>query len=67
MNGALIGHDDKIQGNSASVNFMTGLGLGYQWEKHWHLGVLYEHISNGGLAEHNAGANLVGLAVGYRF
>ncbi len=60
-------HDDKIVGNSASVNFLTGVGLGYKFKCDWHLVVKYEHISNAGLGDENAGANLVGFGVGYTF
>lgn len=62
-----LGHDDKIEGNSASLNFLTGVGVGYKFKNNWHATLRYEHISNAGLGEHNAGANAVGLAVGFTF
>lgn len=62
-----LGHDDKIEGNSANLNFLTGVGVGYKFKSNWHTTLRYEHISNAGLGEHNAGANTVGLAVGFTF
>ena len=62
-----LGHDGKIEGNSANLNFLTGVGVGYKFKSNWHAAIRYEHISNAGLAENNAGANSVGLAVGFTF
>lgn len=62
-----LGHDEKIEGNSANLNFLTGVGIGYKFKSNWHAALRYEHISNAGLGEHNAGANAVGLAVGFTF
>lgn len=62
-----LGHDDKFEGNSANLNFLTGVGVGYKFKSNWHAALRYEHISNAGLGENNAGANTVGLAVGFTF
>lgn len=62
-----LGHDGKLRGNSASLNFLTGVGVGYKFKSHWHATLRYEHISNAGLGENNAGANSIGLAFGYTF
>jgi hypothetical protein len=60
-------HDEKIAGNSSTFNFMSGLALGYQGKSGWHAEFKYSHISNAGLGVFNAGSNLLGLGVGYRF
>ena len=62
-----LGHDGKIEGNSANLNFLLSVGAGYQWKCGLNAAVRYEHISNAGLGQENAGANSVGLALGYRF
>lgn len=62
-----LGHDGKIAGNSANLNFLLSIGGGYQWKCGASVAVRYEHISNAGLANDNDGANSVGLALGYRF
>lgn len=63
---ALI-HDNKFEGNSSNLNFVTGLGVGYQFKSDWHIQVHYQHISNGSLGEQNSGANALGFGIGYRF
>lgn len=64
----LILHSNHIEGNSATMDFFLEGGVGYQFPRSgWHVAVQVQHISNGGLASDNAGANSVGLAVGYTF
>lgn len=60
-------HAEKFNGNSSSLNFITGLGVGYQFQSDWHVQVHYQHISNGSLGDENSGANSLGFGVGYRF
>ncbi|MBP8131023.1 MAG: acyloxyacyl hydrolase [Candidatus Hydrogenedentes bacterium] len=67
LEASAVGHDGKIRGNSASVNFLTGVGVGYKFKSNWHATLRYEHISNAGLGKNNAGANSIGLAFGYTF
>ena len=62
-----LGHDAKIDGNSANLNFLTGIGAGYKFKNNWHAILKYEHISNAGLGAHNRGANGIGIGVGYTF
>ncbi|GMV99038.1 MAG: hypothetical protein AMXMBFR84_01770 [Candidatus Hydrogenedentota bacterium] len=64
---SLLGHDGKFEGNSGSMNFLLQAGVGYEFQNDWHVTLQVQHLSNGGLAERNAGANSVGVAVGYRF
>lgn len=63
----VVVHDEKVVGNSANVNFLTGVGMGYKFQCDWHVVVKYEHISNADLGDENDGANVLGLGVGYTF
>jgi hypothetical protein len=64
---AVLGHDEHIRGNSSSINFLPEAGVGYQFKNDWHVTLQVQHISNAHLASDNAGANSVGLAVGFSF
>jgi hypothetical protein len=64
---AALGHSGNINGNSSNFNFMIGAGLGYEFQNDWHVTAQFHHISNSGIGENNAGANTIGLAVGYKF
>ncbi|MDZ4859198.1 MAG: acyloxyacyl hydrolase [Candidatus Hydrogenedentes bacterium] len=63
----MIWHSNHIEGNSASMDFLLETGVGYQFQNNWHVTLQFSHISNGGLGDTNAGANSLGLAVGYTF
>ncbi len=67
LEGGLIAHKNKLRGNTGVANFVTGAGLGYKFKSRWHAVVKLEHISNAGFARRNAGANLLGLGIGYSF
>lgn len=60
-------HTNEFHGNSSNLNFITGLGVGYQFKSDWHVQVHYQHISNASLGSENSGANSLGVGVGYRF
>lgn len=62
-----LGHSGKIEGDDSNIDFLSGIGVGYQFNSHWEALVRFEHISNGGLGEPNSGVNAVRLGVGYRF
>lgn len=64
---AILGHANEIEDNSSNINFLPQAGVGYQWKSGWHTTIQVQHISNGSLASHNAGANSIGVAVGFRF
>ncbi len=66
-NASVLFHDNLMTGNGSNVNFMTGLGVGYQCKDGWHLSLLFEHVSNAGLDRDNDGAEILGLGFGYRF
>ncbi len=60
-------HTGEIEGDDSSIDFLTGVGLGYQFRSNWQALVRVEHISNAGLGDLNAGVNAVKLGLGYRF
>lgn len=62
-----LGHAGKIEGDDSNIDFLTGVGVGYQFNSHWEALVRFEHISNAGLAAPNSGVNALRLGVGYRF
>ncbi len=64
----IIFHTNHIEGNSATMDFLLEAGVGYQFpQTDWHVALQFQHVSNGGLSDDNAGANSLGLAVGYTF
>lgn len=65
--GHAIYHEHRISGNSSNFNFLIGAGLGYQFPNNWHAIIRYDHISNAGIGNRNAGVNAIGLGIGYRF
>lgn len=64
---SLIAHSEKFRGNSGSVNFMSELGIGYEFDSDWHVIAKWRHLSNAGIADKNSGINFVGIGVGYSF
>lgn len=62
-----LGHAGKIEGDDSNIDFLSGIGVGYQFNSNWEALVRFEHISNAGLATPNSGVNAVRLGVGYRF
>ncbi len=62
-----IGHVGRIEGNGSAVDFLTGLGVGYQFGSHWQTILRFEHVSNAGLADFNSGVNALRVGMGYRF
>lgn len=58
----------ELEGNSSRVNFLSELGAGYKFRDNpWSLSLKYQHISNAGLGDENAGVNAVSFGVGYTF
>lgn len=64
---ALMGHSNQFEGNSSNVNFMTGVGLGYQFQNDWHVTAQFHHFSNAGFGDSNSGTNSLGLGIGCSF
>ena len=63
----VIWHTNHIEGNSATMDFLLEAGVGYQFKNNWHVTLQASHLSNAGLSDNNAGANSLGLAVGFTF
>lgn len=63
----VIWHANHIDGNSATMDFLLEGGVGYQFKNDWHVTAQVSHVSNAGLSDDNAGANTLGLAIGYTF
>ena len=62
-----LGHKHEFSGNSANLNFLTDLGIGYKCKAGWSSVLRWEHISNANLSEHNSGVNVLSLGIGYTF
>ena len=67
LNTAALYNSPEFVGNTSEVNFLSGGGVGYQFNNNWHVTAKLEHISNAGLGDRNQGINLFGLAFGVRF
>ena len=62
--------NDDAEGEKAlgcRVLFRESLALGWRLDARHSLSVMLDHISNGGLCEHNEGLDTLGLRYGYRF
>lgn len=57
------------QGQDFTFNILTAAGIAYKINDHWkaNLGVLYQHLSNGGQTDPNPSLNLLGPQVGINF
>lgn len=64
---AVLANRNEIEGNGSNINFLPEAGVGYQFKNDWHVTLFVQHISNAHLDSDNAGANSVGMAVGFRF
>jgi hypothetical protein len=60
-------HTPQIEGNSSSLNFSSDFGVGYKFKNKWHVSGHLRHISNASLGDKNAGANGVGIGIGFSF
>ena len=64
---AVLWHSRQFEGNTADVNFLTEVGIGYLFRNDLHVAVKYRHMSNAGTARKNAGVDSLGLGVGFTF
>lgn len=64
---SVIAHEEKFNGNSGSVNFMTELAIGYEFASDFHVSGRWRHLSNAGLADDNSGVNAFGISIGFSF
>jgi lipid A 3-O-deacylase len=57
------------QGQDFTFNIQSALGVAYQINDHWkaNVGVLYQHLSNGGQTDPNPSLNLIGPQVGLTY
>lgn len=64
---SLLGQSGEFRGNSGIFNFMSEIGVGYEFDNNWHVTAKWRHLSNAGLALRNSGVNGIGIAVGFSF
>ena len=57
------------QGQDFNLNWFITAGLKYRWDDHWSasLGVMFQHISNGGQDPVNPGVNALGPTLGLSY
>ena len=57
------------QGQDFTFNILTAAGISYKVDNHWKLdvGLLYQHLSNGGQTDPNPSLNLLGPQVGLSY
>ena len=57
------------QGQDFTFNILTAVGVSYQVNEQWkvQVGVLYQHLSNGGQSSPNPSLNLLGLQLGITY
>lgn len=60
-------HEGRLNRGSSNIDFMSGVGVGYQFNFGLNAKVNFSHVSNAGLGDENAGSNLLGLGLGFRF
>lgn len=57
----------KRNAMGCAVHFRESAGIGYRIERNWSVIATVEHLSNGGLCNHNRGLTNIGVQIGYRF
>lgn len=68
LGSAVLWHSREFEGNSARINFLSEVGVGYRFpESRWHGALKWAHVSNAGLSRSNAAVNGIVFAVGYSF
>lgn len=60
-------HEGQLNRDSSNVDFLSGVGVGYQFNFGLNAKLSYSHVSNAGLGDENAGSNLLGIGLGFRF
>ena len=60
---------EGAQGQNFTFNILTAAGVSYKFNDRWRgeLGVLYEHLSNGGQTDPNPSLNLLGPQIGITY
>ena len=68
LGSSVLWHSREFEGNSARINLLSEVGIGYQIpEKRWHGALKWAHISNGGTGRSNSAVNGIIFSVGYSF
>ena len=69
--GWIDSHPDNrgSQGQDFTFNILTGAGFSYELDRRWKIdvGILYQHLSNGGQTDPNPSLNLLGPQVGVSY
>ena len=57
------------QGQDFTFNILTAVGVSYKIDDHWKatVGILYQHLSNGGQTDPNPSLNLLGPQIGVTY
>lgn len=57
------------QGQDFTFNILTAVGVSYEINKQWkaNIGILYQHLSNGGQTDPNPSLNLIGPQIGLTY
>jgi len=64
---AAICMERRLIDDDSSLDFQSHVAVGVAASNGAHMAVRFQHLSNGSIRDPNAGANLVGLAVGFTF
>lgn len=62
-----LAHTGELNKDDSNLDFKSGVGLGYQFAFGLNTQVRFDHLSNASLGNENAGSNMVGLGLGFRF
>jgi lipid A 3-O-deacylase len=65
--GDIVSHQPDRKSLGANVLFREGFELGYLFMPRFEVSVLFDHVSNGGLAKYNQSINDLGVRFGYKF
>ncbi len=64
---AAIWLERRLIDDASLVDFQSHVAAGYAASNGSHFAVRFQHLSNGSIRSPNAGSNLLGVAVGFRF
>ena len=68
LGSSVLWHSREFEGNSARLNFLSEVGIGYRIpESPWHGALKWSHISNAGMSRSNAAVNGIVFSIGYSF
>jgi len=67
LGSSALWHSNYLPGNGSKLNFISDIGLGYQFNENFSICAKYFHLSNAGLDEPNSGFDALAITAGYRF